>query len=151
MRLGDCRHFLRRALGDDAAAGLAGLGAQVDDPVGRLDHVEVVLDHDHRVAQVDQAVEHVQQLADVVEVQAGGRLVEDVERPPGVGPAKLGGQLDALGLAAGERRRRLAQRQVVEPDVGQRLQDPADLRDVGEQLQGLATRIFSTSAIDWPL
>ena len=58
----------------------AGLGAQVDDPVGRLDHVEVVLDDDDRVAQVDQAVEHVEQLADVVEVQAGRRLVEDVER-----------------------------------------------------------------------
>ena len=62
-----------------AAAG-AGLGAEVDDPVGRLDHVQVVLDHDDRVAQVHQPVEHVEQLVNVVEVQAGGRLVEEVER-----------------------------------------------------------------------
>ena len=34
----------------------AGFGAEVDDPVGRLDHVQVVLDDDHRVAQVHQAV-----------------------------------------------------------------------------------------------
>ena len=38
------------------SARLARLGAEVDDPVGRLDHVEIVLDHDDRVAQVDQAI-----------------------------------------------------------------------------------------------
>ena len=100
-------HVFRRALDDDAAALIAGFGAEVDDPVGRLDHVEIVLDDDDRVAQIDQAIEHVEQLADVVEVQAGGRLVEDVDGLAGVGPGQLGGQLDALGLAAGQRRRRL--------------------------------------------
>ena len=54
---------------------------------------------------------------------------------PGVGPRQLGGQLDALGLAAGERRRRLAQREVAQADVGQRLEDLADPRHVGEQLE----------------
>ena len=117
---------LGRAGGDDVAALVAGLGAQVDHPVGRLDHVEVVLDHHDRVAQIDQPVEHVEQLGQVVEVQAGGRLVEQVERVAGVGPGELGGQLDALGLAAGERRGRLAERQVVEPHVAERLQDAAD-------------------------
>jgi hypothetical protein len=42
-----------------------------------------VLDDDHRVALVDQFVQHFQQLGDVVEVQAGGRLVENVERAAG--------------------------------------------------------------------
>ena len=112
----------RRAGGHDVAALVARLGPHVDDPVGRLDHVQIVLDHHHRVAQVDQPVEHVQQLGQIVEVQAGGRLVEQVERPAGVGPGQLGGQLDALRLAAGERRRRLAERQIVEPHVAQRLQ-----------------------------
>ena len=41
---------------------------------------------------------------------------------PGAAPAQLAGQLDALGLAAGERRRRLAELDVVEADVVQRLQ-----------------------------
>ena len=133
-------NVLRRAGGHDVAALVARLGPQVDHPVGRLDHVEVVLDHHHRVAQVDQPVEHVEQLGQVVEVQAGGRLVEQVERPAGVGPRELGGQLHALRLAAGERRRRLAEREVVEPHVAERLQDAADLGDVLEQLDRLAAR-----------
>ena len=73
--------LLGRALGDQPAALLAALGAEVDDAVGGLDHVEVVLDHDDRVALVDQPVQHLEQALDVREVQAGGRLVEDVERP----------------------------------------------------------------------
>ena len=65
------------------AALVAALRAEVDDPVGDLDHVEVVLDHDHRVAGVDQPREHLEQPLDVGEVKPGGRLVEDVQRPPG--------------------------------------------------------------------
>ena len=98
--------LLRRAAGDDVAAFGAGFGAEVDDPVGRFDHVEVVFDDDDRVAVVDEAVEHVEQLGEVVEMQAGGRFVEQVERLAGIGPRELGRQLDALGLAAGERRAR---------------------------------------------
>ena len=78
-----CGDLLGRPLGDDPAAAGAALGAEVDDPVGRLDHVEVVLDHDDRVARRGEAVQHLEQLADVVEVQPGRRLVEDVERLAG--------------------------------------------------------------------
>ena len=85
--VGRCRDIFRRAFGDDRAARAAGFRAQVDDPVGRLDDVEIVLDHDDRVAQIDQAIEDIEQFADVVEVQAGGRLVEDVDGLAGVGPA----------------------------------------------------------------
>ena len=74
---------LRGALGDNGPAAGAALGAHVDDPVRRLDHVQVVFDDDHRIAFVDKAVDDVQQLADVVEMQAGGRLVEDVDGAPG--------------------------------------------------------------------
>ena len=49
-------------------------------------------------------------------------------------------ELDALRLAARQRRRRLAEPHVVEPDVVQRLQPPADLRDVGEELERLLDR-----------
>jgi len=58
-------------------------GTEVDHPVGLLDHVEVVLDHEHRVAGIDQPLEHLEQLLDVGEVQTGSRLVENVERPAG--------------------------------------------------------------------
>ena len=42
--------ILGRTLGHDPAAAARPFGPQIDDPVGRLDHIEVVLDHDHRVA-----------------------------------------------------------------------------------------------------
>jgi len=49
--------LLRRAFGDDAAAGVAAFGAQVDYLVGGLDEVEVVLDDHGGVAAIDQVVE----------------------------------------------------------------------------------------------
>src|SRR5262245_5775600 len=75
--------LLGRAGGDDAPAALAAFGPEVDDPVGALDDVEVVLDDDKRVARVGEAVEDDDELSDVLEVQAGGGLVEDVERVRG--------------------------------------------------------------------
>ena len=58
----------------------AALGPEVDHPVGLGDHVQVVLDHHHAVAAVDQPVQHADQLLDVGHVQADRRLVEHVER-----------------------------------------------------------------------
>ena len=75
VRVGGCRDFLGRALGHDLAASVAALWPEIDDMVGGLDHVEVVLDHDDGVAGVGEAPEHFEQAFDVVEVKPGGRLV----------------------------------------------------------------------------
>ena len=131
-------NLFRGAAGDDRAAFGAGFGADVDDPVGSFDDVQIVFDDDDRVAVVDQAVEHFEQFCEVVEVEAGRGFVEQVQRLAGIGPGQFGGQLHALRFAAGERRRALAEREVVETDVAQRLQDAADLGDVGEQLDRFA-------------
>src|SRR5688572_8832460 len=64
------RHGLGGALDDHRAAAVAALGPEVDDPVGGLDHVEVVLDDQHGVALVDEPLQDVQQPSDVLEVQA---------------------------------------------------------------------------------
>ncbi len=61
------------------AAARAAFRTEIDHPVRRLDDVEVVLDDQDRSARLDQPAECRQQLADVIEVQAGGGLVEDVE------------------------------------------------------------------------
>src|SRR6266404_6616912 len=74
---------LGRALGHDAAAAGAAIGAEIEHPVGGLDDFEIVLDHHHRVAALDQAVQHFEQLAHVFEMQARGRLVENVEGATG--------------------------------------------------------------------
>ena len=71
----------RCALEDDPAAVVAGARAEVDDPVGVRHDRLVVLDHDHRPAGVDEPVEQAEQLLDVGEMEAGGRLVEDVDSP----------------------------------------------------------------------
>ena len=73
------RDLLRRAGHHDLAAGVAAFRTEIDDVVGGLDHVQVVLDQQHRVAGVDEPVERLQQALDVGQVQAGGRLVEDVD------------------------------------------------------------------------
>ena len=67
------------ALEDDAAAVVAGAGAEVDDPVGVRHDRLVVLDDEDRLAGVDEPVEQCEQLLDVGEVQAGGRLIQDVD------------------------------------------------------------------------
>ena len=102
-----------RPLGDDLAAEASRARPQVDHVVGRRDGVGVVLHHDHGVAQVAQAAQRPEQALVVALVQADARLVEDVEHADQA-RADLGGQPDALGLAAGERRGAAAQREVVE-------------------------------------
>jgi hypothetical protein len=96
-----------------------------------------VLDDDDRVALVDQALQHEQQLADVLEVQAGGRLVEDVDAAA-VGPLlELAGQFDPLRLATGQRGRRLPKPDVAKPDVAHGIHAARDRGDGGEELAGL--------------
>jgi hypothetical protein len=77
-----------------------------------------VLDHDHGVAHVAQALERGDEAVVVALVQADGGLVQDVEDAHEAG-ADLGGQADALRLAARERRRGAREREVVEPHVHQ--------------------------------
>ncbi|MCY1339899.1 hypothetical protein D9M69_257990 [compost metagenome] len=133
MRRGAALHVFGRAGADHAAAGIAALGTQVDQPVGGADHVEVVLDHDQRMAAVEQLAEGQHQLGDIVEVQTRGRLVEHEQaarqriaagaRRRGLrGFGKEAGQLQALRLAARQRRHGLAQLHVFEADIDNGLQ-----------------------------
>ena len=100
MALRTARHLVRRAAGDDPAPGRPALGAHVDQMVGDLDDVEVVLDDDDRVAAVHEFVEHLQQQADVLEMESRRGFVEDVERAARVAFRKLRREFDALALAA---------------------------------------------------
>ena len=83
-------------------------------------HRLVVGDDDHRLARLHQPVEQAQQALDVGEVQAAGRLVEDVD-PAFLG--QVGGQLETLLLAAGQGREWLAEDEVAQPDIRQPVQD----------------------------
>src|SRR5246127_1980248 len=91
--------------GDDMAAGVAAFGAEIDDPVGGLDDLEIVLDDEYRVAGLDQRVQNVEELSHIIEMQPGRRLVEDIEGAAGRAARQFLGQLDALRLAARQGRR----------------------------------------------
>jgi hypothetical protein len=96
-RLGEDR--LEPAVGDDLAAVLSGHRADVDDPVRGPDRLLVVLDDEHRVAQVAQPRQGRDELRVVPLVQPDRRLVEDVQHAHERGP-DLGREADPLGLPA---------------------------------------------------
>ena len=112
-----------------------------------------MLDHQHGVAGLDQAVEHEQELAHVLEVQAGGGLVEDVEGAAGGGAGELAGELDALGFAAGELGGGLAELEVAEADVLEGAQDAGDVAVCAAKSSAasLTLESSSTSAMFFPL
>ena len=103
-------------------------------------------------------VQDAHQPLDVGEVQAGRGLIQDVDV---AALAQLRGQLEPLALAAGERRERLAQRQVVQAHLAQQPQSGRDRRArlragrrrrcraaaLAEDLQRLAGREPSTSSM----
>ena len=108
----------RRAFRDEAAAGGAGFRAHLQQPVARLQYIEVVFHHDERMAGFGEAVQQSDQPRHVLAVQAGGRFVKEQQCAAlaRVDLGKVADQLEALGFAPGKRRERLAHRQVAEAD-----------------------------------
>ncbi len=136
-------HQIRRAAAHHLAAGIAPFGPEVDDPVGGADDIEVVFDDDQRVAGGNQFPECPQQFAHVVKMQAGRGLVEQEQRvavADGVAaPVRGSGQktrkLQPLCFAARQRRHRLAELEVIQADIDQRLQRADDIRRMVEKCQ----------------
>src|SRR5687767_9918679 len=90
---------------EDLAAMNAATRTQIDEPVGARDEVGAVLDDHDAVPPLHQPAQGVVEEVDVGHMETGGGLVEEEE------PFALAGrtveearQLEALGLAAGERR-----------------------------------------------
>ena len=77
-------------------------------------------------------MEDFEELAHVVEVKAGGGLVEQVESAAGLALGKLAGQLHALRFAAGERGGALAEMYIAEADIDEGLQLLANVGHVCE-------------------
>ncbi len=118
--------FRQISLGDDIPALDAGTGTEIDEEVGRAHGVLVVLDDDDRVADVPQTLQRGDQAIVVARMQTDRRLVQDVEHADQP-RADLRRQADALGLAAGERRRDAVERQVVQADIDEEPETSADL------------------------
>src|ERR1700739_712787 len=70
-RIGD---FGGASLAYDAAAIFSAFGAEVEDPVGVADHVEIVLDDDDGVAEVGEAMQALEARGNVRAGRGGGGL-----------------------------------------------------------------------------
>ena len=124
----------------------------LDPAIGRLAGCSlgvrlVVLDDDDRLAGVDEPVEQAEQLLDVGEVEAGGRLVEDVDAAL---LGHVGGQLEPPPLAAGQRSERLAEDEVGEADIGEPVEDGVRASPAPKNSSASVTDIASTSLMSRP-
>ena len=95
--------------------------AHVHHVVGGPYRVLVVLDHQNSVPEVPELKQSIQQPAVVPRMEADTRLVQDVQNADQAAP-DLGGEANALRLAAGQRIGRSAQRQVAETHLGHEVQ-----------------------------
>ena len=84
-----------RAAIKNFAALFTGGGADIHQPVGLANHVQIVLDHEQRIARILQAGQGREQGFGVGRVQAGRRLIEHIHYPEQVG-IELRSQAQAL-------------------------------------------------------
>ncbi len=120
--------FARSAGGHQLPAQAAGAGSEIDHVIGALDGFGIVLHHQHRVAEIAQTRERIEQAVVIARVQPDGRLVQNIQHAAKLG-ADLRRQADALRFAARKRGGGTRQAQVIETDGGEKLQAVADLFD----------------------
>ena len=124
------RTILRRSFKYYGAPAVSALRSQIDDMIRAFDHIKIVFDHDHGITKLYQLVQNVDQAMNVSNVKSCRRLIEDINGIPRTTLAQFGRQLDALRFTAGERRCRLTEFDISQPDVKKRLDTVPDFRDV---------------------
>src|SRR5215212_718164 len=72
-------NFLRRSTGDHLTAVCSGFRTKVYDVIGFRDYTEIVFDHDHRVAFVNEAMQHLKKQLNVCHMKADRRLLEQIQ------------------------------------------------------------------------
>ena len=103
-------------MGDDCAAVIARIGAEVDEIVGIGDDVEIVLDDDEGIFFVGELMEDLEELQDVFAVEADGGLIDEVEGFARFALGELAREAEALRFAARERGELLAELEIGEAD-----------------------------------
>src|SRR5437879_1910383 len=101
---------------------------KVNDVIGATNGVFIVLDDQHRVAEIAQAFQRLQQSLVVPLMQADTRLIENIEHTDQSG-ADLRGQPDALRLAAAQRAALPIQGQIAQAYVAQKPEPRTNLLD----------------------
>ncbi len=118
-------------------------GPEVEQTVGGVHDLRIVLHHQQRVAGVADALHHRDDAAHVARMQADRGLIEHEQRIDQRG-AERGREVDALYFAARERARLPIERQVAQADVAQELEAHAQLAE--HQLGGRIERRRNAAA-----
>src|SRR5271154_2203294 len=107
------------ALGNNASAVFARFRPQINEPIRRPNDIQIMLNYQYVMALIHKPLEHFEQDAHVLEVQAGCRLIEHEQRRLGVGSilvfpglSQMVHQLEPLAFSAGESVEWLANSQV---------------------------------------
>ena len=125
------------ACGKNLSAVTPTLRTDVDDVVGKLDDIEVVLDDDDGIAAIDEFLQHIHQDADVLEMQTRGGLVEDIERLSRIALGEFGGEFYTLALTAREGGGGLSEFDIAKSHILNGLDLTEDVGHVLEELYGL--------------
>src|SRR3972149_4925755 len=120
------RQPLRRPLGDDFSALIAGSRSHVDNVIGGQNRFRVMFDDDHAIALIAQLFEQREQPRVVDLMQSDARFVENIEHSRQT-RADLGGEPDSLCFAARKTERRTIEAQVTEPNLEQKTKAVGDL------------------------
>ena len=116
-RLLGLSHLLRGSTGDDLSSTPSTLGSHVNNVVGTLDDVQIVLNDDNGVAFLDKTVQHTEQHLNVLEVQTCRRLVKNIDGLARVLLGQFTRQLHTLALTTRQGAGGLAQLDITQPDV----------------------------------
>ncbi len=115
-RLRILHDFFRCAGRHDFAAVRSGAGADINDIVRRAHRVLIVLDDNHRVPEIAESLQRIEQLVVVSLMKTDARLIENIADADKAG-SDLGCKPDALCLAAGQSSRRAGEREIVKTDI----------------------------------
>src|SRR5207244_10558761 len=106
------RNLLGSSGSHDRAALCAAFGTQIDDPIGRFDHVQIVFDDDERSAAVQKLAKGRQELLNMIEMQSRSRLIENIKNAGIGGVNQVRGALPPPGAASLKGSGGLDQRQI---------------------------------------
>lgn len=126
MRMGNFGNPLGFSRENERSSGIPAFRTDVDEVVGVGDDVEVVFDGDDGIPFLDEAVQDVEELGDVGEMESGRRFVQNIEGFRSRTFREVERELDALGFASGKGRCRLSEGNVSETDVDEHLEHPRD-------------------------
>ena len=80
VAFGNLRNLLGRTRGHNGTTARASFGSEVNQSVGGLNNVKIMLNDKHRIPRIDKTLQNIKKLPHIFHMQARGGLVENVER-----------------------------------------------------------------------